>query len=247
MTNNSEKEGFVFDIQRFSTHDGPGIRTTIFLKGCNMRCPWCHNPESFAAAEGGEQLKTVDEIMTEIIKDKKYYHSSGGGITFSGGEPTMQFPFLLNLLNACKENDIQTALETNGLFPVTYLHELFKKVDIFLFDIKHTDDKEHLFWTGVSNTEILENLSKLCKNNSKVILRCPIIPDINNNDTHFQALAILKKKNQNIKSIDLMPYHNIGSDKWEKYGLVYKFKELPSASAEQKNMWQKRLDYFLSI
>jgi len=245
MVHEAAKTGAVFDIQRFCIHDGPGIRTTIFLKGCNMRCPWCHNPESFSHSASDGQQKTVDQMMTEIMKDEKYYRSSGGGVTFSGGEPTMQFPFLLGLLTACRKQGLHTALETNGLFPANYLPDLLREVDLFLFDVKHTDEAEHRLWTGVSNKEIMKNLSAICENGGEVILRCPIIPGVNDNDAHFEALSALRGKYGCIREIELMPYHNTGRDKWEKQGLLYAFLDLPTATVGQKRLWQERLEYFM--
>ena len=158
----------------------------------------------------------------------------------------MQLPFLLGLLAACRKRGLHTALETNGLFPADYLPGLLREVDLFLFDVKHTDEAEHRLWTGVSNKEIMKNLAAICENGSEVILRCPIIPGVNDNDTHFQALSALRGKYGSIREIELMPYHNIGRDKWEKQGLPYTFPDLPTATAKQKRLWQERLEYFLS-
>jgi len=246
MMREALNNGVVFDIQRFCVHDGPGIRTTIFLKGCNMRCLWCHNPEGIPANANEGQLKTINEIVAELEKDTNYYHASGGGITFSGGEPTLQLPFLLGLMTACRNRGLHTALETNGLFPTEYIPKLVKHTDLFLFDIKHTDKAEHLKWTGVSNQKIIENLSAICKHNSDVILRCPIIPGVNDNDNHFYELSALRVRYGCIREIELMPYHNIGRDKWENQGVPYAFNDLPTASAEQRRLWQERLNFYIS-
>jgi len=238
--------GVVFDIQRFCVHDGPGIRTTIFLKGCNMRCLWCHNPEGIPTDTHAGQSKTIDEIMNEVEKDTNYYLASGGGVTFSGGEPTLQLPFLFNLMTACRNLGLHTALETNGLFPSEHIPELVKHTDLFLYDIKHTDEVEHLKWTSVSNQRIVENLSAICKHNADVILRCPIIPGVNDNDNHFSELSKLRIRYGCIREIELMPYHNAGRDKWEKQGVPYMFHGLPTVTAEQKRLWQERLNFFVS-
>jgi len=205
--------GIIFDIQRFCLHDGPGIRTTVFLKGCNMRCPWCHNPESYELmpAQGYGQEIAADDIITEVMKDAKYYATSGGGITFSGGEPTFQPDFLLELATKAKAHNLHICLETNGLFCDNTRERLLPLVDLWLYDYKATNNhKEH---TGASNKIPLHNLAMLNQAGASIILRCPIIPGVNDNDTHYQAIENLKGAYACIKAVDFLPYHNLGGHK----------------------------------
>jgi pyruvate formate lyase activating enzyme len=267
--------GIIFDIQRFSLHDGPGIRTTVFFKGCNLRCVWCHNPESLLSKEQlsytksfctlcGEctrvclhnvhkiegNVHTIDfdsciacgkcpsvcvkralriigyeasaqEIMQVVLKDKKYYDTSGGGLTTSGGEPTFQFKFLLELLSLAKQNKIHTCVETNGIFPEYKLNELLPFVDLFLVDYKHSNPLEHKKYTGGELKNVMETLSLLDAYNKPVLLRCPIIHGINDNEAHFETIRNIKQSYKNIIDFELMSYHEAGNDKWEQIGLQY--------------------------
>lgn len=286
------QEGIVFDIQRFCVYDGPGIRTTVFLKGCNMRCKWCHNPESFRIepelmvhsekcvgcrgcelcpngvhhfTETGEHRVLRDnckacgacvkacpqdaleisgrpagvgEIMDVIQKDEKYYRSSGGGVTFSGGEASVQPDFLLSLVRECKNRGFHVALETNGLIREGLLEELTELVDLFLFDYKLTDDNAHREWTGVSNRAILENLKKINDAGGRVSLRCPVIPGVNDNAEHFEMIRRLKADYPCIQDVEIMAYHDVGKAKWEAMGLHYSLKEIKTVPPEVKKQWE---------
>lgn len=285
-------KGIVFDIQKFCLHDGPGIRTTVFLKGCDMRCQWCHNPESFEpkvqlgfleknctlcrACEAvcpmkvhsfhdekhhikrddciscgrcvdacpadalkliGKEIDT-EEVIREVLKDKKYYQTSKGGVTFSGGEATMQFDFLKELLTKAKDNELHTALETNGLINAERLKVLCQLVDLFLFDYKLTNNEEHKRWTGVGNDVISSNLELLSKDGKEVILRCPIIPGVNDTEEHFEGIKAVKERYSNISKAEIMAYHDIGRNKWKEVGLDYKLQELKSATSDEKKKWE---------
>ena len=261
-------KSLIFDIQRFCVYDGPGIRTTVFFKGCNMRCAWCHNPESFSAApellfraekctacgacavcpqgahsfadgahtfhrerciacgacagrcpNGALELSgremTADEVMKVIDRDAKYYKSSGGGVTFSGGEASMHFELLVQLLTACRAHGYHTALETNGLIPPERLNALLPLVELFLFDCKHTDPAQHLRWTGAPLQPVLDTLAALDRANANVVLRCPVIPGVNDTDAHFAAIRALKRQHPCIQSAEIMAYHDIGKSKWD--------------------------------
>ncbi len=271
--------GKIFNIQRFSTNDGPGIRTTVFLKGCPLSCIWCHNPESQSiypeifyderkcmycrmcekickhnqhifdsskhiflrnncekcmecvaecpagAFEICGKESTVDKIISEVVKDTEFYEQSGGGITLSGGEPLMQYEFSLEILKKAKEKSIHTAVETSG-YCNRNLNKISRYVDLWLYDIKLFSESEHIKCTGVSNKKILDNLYFLDNNGEKIILRCPIIPEINNTQEHFDRVANLANNLKNVKAIHFEPYHPMGIDKATNLGItkVYKNK-----------------------
>ena len=281
----------IFDIQRFCVYDGPGIRTTVFFKGCNMHCAWCHNPESFSekpellfrgekctgcgacalcphAAHGfsggvhafhrerctacgacakacpngaleisGKEM-TAGEIMAVVDKDAKYYTASGGGVTFSGGEASLHFDLLTELLTASRARGYHTALETNGLIPPRRLERLLPLIDLFLFDVKHTDPAAHEKWTGAPLDPVLRTLEALDAGNAKVILRCPIIPGVNDTEAHFAAIRALKTSHPSVQSAEIMAYHDIGKGKWDALGLPYTFTDLKTVSAAQKQEWE---------
>jgi len=283
--------GLIFDIHRFSLNDGPGIRTTIFLKGCYLKCEWCHNPESQSflpqlsfnqekcincfdcvkvCPNGAHKIQdekhfvdwnlcnvsgscvdvcptnalkiigknsTVEEIISEVLKDKKYYDKSGGGITISGGEPLAQFKFTKGLLIEAKKNNIHTIVDTCGFADQNHYKEILPFVDLFLFDYKLTDDKKHKKFTGVSNKKILENLDFIYRNGASIILRCPIIPGINDDENHLEGIKNLIEKYPNLKSVEIMPYHNLGKDKAKKIGAEYKLSEIKTAGEEDKKRW----------
>jgi glycyl-radical enzyme activating protein len=264
--------GNILDIKRFSIHDGPGIRTTVFLKGCPLHCLWCHNPESISLKKEigylpekcigcgecvkacpnschrfedgihyyerkncvscalctktcftgalktyGEQ-KNVDEVYSEIAKDISYYIRSGGGVTLSGGEPMAQYEFTKSLLKALKNQDIHTCLETCGQASTNLYEEINQYVDLFLFDYKETDPKRHKEYTGVDNSLIQKNLHRLDSIGASIILRCPIIPGLNDRDDHLKGIAEAANRLKTILEINLMPYHPYGNYKNDQIG-----------------------------
>jgi len=287
--------GIVFDIQRCCYNDGPGLRTTVFLKGCQLRCAWCHNPESFRKApqlrffsrkcvacgrcvdvcpqkvhsirDGGHQLDfsrctacgeclkscpagaleilgkemTAQEVMATVLRDRAYYDMSGGGVTFSGGEPTFQPEFLLELLKLSKEAGLHACLETNGYIPKSILEPLTGLVDLFLLDYKITDPSALQSYTGASGDLWNCTLEKLQKADKAVILRLPVIPGVNDTEDHFREAARLKQTHSCIREVQIMAYHSIGADKWEQLGYDYRFSGLPGATAEQKKLWEEQL------
>lgn len=253
--------GVIFNIQRFSLHDGPGIRTTVFFKGCNLRCAWCHNPESFikepqvsidrkkengADPDGakttiGKQY-TPREVMDVVVKDRAYYERSDGGVTFSGGEPTYQYKFLLELVKLAKQEKMHVCLETNGMVAEKQLIEISQYIDLFLFDFKHYDDAMHEKYIGASNQPILKNLELLNRLEKPLILRCPIIPGVNDVPEHFEAIKALRNKCSNIQNVELMPYHDIGVSKWENIGYDYTLKETKPPRKEQVEEWNKLIN-----
>ncbi len=245
-------KGIVFNISRFCTDDGPGIRTTVFLKGCPLRCIWCHNPESqksvFETANDGTvygEKVTTEYVINEILKDKVFYDKSGGGVTVSGGEPLLQPEFTSEIFKKSKEAGVSTALETCGYADGDTFLKCIENVDFVLFDIKAVSNENHKKWTGASNEQILNNLYSLDKLQKQYILRLPIIPSLNDDDKHFKDVAQLYKSLKNCKGFEIMPYHSLGNYKYEALGREYALLDLADASKEQKMLWTEKLEYFI--
>jgi pyruvate formate lyase activating enzyme len=232
----------VFDIQRNSFQDGPGIRTTVFLKGCCMRCAWCHNPESFSPEpavavlpngirkEWGRSM-SAEEVFAEVIKDKAFYQTSGGGVTVSGGEPLMFPEFCAELFGLCREVGIPTAVETNGFPDWRNFGKILHVTDFFLFDYKCTDPDAHKVWTGTSLKPMLENLDSLAQSGKKIMLRCPIIPGVNDNEAHYKGIADLVVRYG--FPVQVMAYHATAIDKWKALGYPYKLEGVESMTSLQ--------------
>ena len=265
--------GMVFDIKRFSIHDGPGIRTTVFFKGCPLSCWWCHNPESQATepemmfrenrcircracqavckqsaiswdgdvistdmekctlcgvcveacyAEAREMIgreMSVAQVMAEIERDIAFYDESAGGATFSGGEPLWQRDFLLDLLRACQEKEIHTTVDTCGFATWETVDSVREYVDLFLYDLKLMNDARHQKFTAVSNELILSNLRALAEPGENIVLRVPIIPEINDDDESLRQLGAFAATLPNVNQMSLLPYHPTAVDK---YRLLHK-------------------------
>jgi pyruvate formate lyase activating enzyme len=244
--------GIVFNIQRFAIHDGPGIRTTAFFKGCPLRCWWCHNPESHKILpekingcntrrgfdqsfsmnkdEIGKEF-SVDELMNEIVKDKIFFEESGGGITFSGGEPLMQSEFLTELLFECKSAGIHSTVDTSGYASTDIINKVAKDTDLFLYDLKLFNDDDHQKYTGVSNQTILKNLIQLDQLGRKIIIRIPIVPELTDTNENLFAIRGFISYLNNVIEVNLLPYHRAGEGKYKKYGLENKMVKIESTSA----------------
>jgi pyruvate formate lyase activating enzyme len=230
--------GLVFDIRRYSIHDGPGIRTTVFFKGCPLRCVWCHNPESqegrvdqiavqkvldgmcFEKKLAVGSWQSAGEVMEELEKDAVFFEESGGGVTFSGGEPLMQPDALRKLLELCRERNYHTAIDTCGYADPVAMNSLINLAHLWLFDLKLIDESKHLQYTGVSNKLILKNLETLAIARKEVIIRFPVIPGITDGDDNLEAVANLILK-LGLKKIDLLAYHTIAKDKYRRLGKDY--------------------------
>lgn len=238
--------GLLFDIKRFALHDGPGIRTTVFFKGCPLNCWWCHNPESLDPedADGIGSRKTPAELMSEIEKEVIFYDESGGGVTFSGGEPLMQPEFLEALLEDCKAKGIHTALDTTGCVAPDVFNPLVDKVDLFLYDLKLMDDGKHKEYTGMSNQYSLENLKTLARKGKRVIVRFPMIPGITDTEENVKAVAAFVSELKKIRDITILPYHKIAEDKYRRLKLENKMKDVQEPDTDRIAAVKKTLESF---
>lgn len=251
-------DGIVFDIKRYAVHDGPGIRTTVFLKGCPLRCLWCHNPESFSPKveefELPEQMGDVTvmrkkrigetyqvhELIKEIEKDLLFFDESEGGVTFSGGEPLLQIDFLEEILQECKERDLHTVVDTSGLASLEYVKRITPYVDLFLYDVKHIDDEEHKRFTGVSNLHVLENLDYLMQQEQKLVIRYPMIPGCNDSEDNIQQMIEFLSNYSWKPEVHILPYHRIGKDKYDRFHKENHMPDIPSLKEEECE-WAKHL------
>jgi pyruvate formate lyase activating enzyme len=240
-------EGIVFNIQRFCVDDGPGIRTTVFLKGCPLRCRWCHNPESHCPESQpfGDEIcgkrMTVAQVMDEVKKDAVFYANSGGGLTLSGGEPLLQFDFAYAIAQQAKTAGFHTCVETSGFGRAEDIEKLATVADLFLFDWKLTDSTLHKAYTGVDNRMILENLQRVDAAGAAIILRCPIIPGVNDTQEHFGGIAAVANSLKNILAIEVEPYHTLGISKYQKLGLPVEPHSFRTPDAQQTDQWLEQI------
>ncbi|MGL4867988.1 MAG: (2S)-3-sulfopropanediol dehydratase activating enzyme [Cetobacterium sp.] len=301
------QEGIVFNIQRFTLHDGPGIRTELFLKGCPLRCEWCGNPESLKAfvepgvftskciskekcgdclnvCQNKDALKfkddklvkinsencnncleceevcpsnairrwgkvmSVEECMKEILKDKGYYNRSGGGVTVSGGEPLLRSEFVKNLFISCKNEDIHTCCESSFYSEWENIEKILPYTDLIISDIKHMDSNIHKKYTGVDNSKILENLKKLSQKKHNLILRIPVIPNVNDDDKNIEATAdfILNELNNNVRTLQLLSFMHLGEEKYTSLGMPYKMNGISLDREAFQNNVERIAQYFNS-
>lgn len=265
----------IFNIQRYSIHDGPGIRTTVFFKGCPLSCKWCHNPESISSETqiirneinctlcgsciiacptkaltmtndniefdrskcitcgtceevcyhsaikiAGKKM-SVEEVFKEILKDKIFYEESGGGVTFSGGEPLLQSKFLMKLAKRCKEAGIHTTLDTSGFSNWENLKDVIKYIDLILYDFKIVDDDKHKKYVGASNKKIIDNLIKIKNENVNIFLRLPIIKGVNDSLDEANEIVQIINGIKNISQINILEYHKMGMEKYPRLGKQY--------------------------
>jgi pyruvate-formate lyase-activating enzyme len=253
MKNLVHPTAIVFDIQRGSMVDGPGIRTTVFLKGCPLNCAWCHNPESIArepqtvtTCRGEEKTygreMAVDEVMQIVLKDRSFYERCNGGLTISGGEPMASFAFTYALAERAHAEGIHVALDTSGFGSRAQWDALLPVVDLFLLDYKMTDAADHLEYVGVERSVLFDGIEYLALRNARIRLRCPMIPGLNDTDDHFNEIARLAASIPNLDGVDLMPYHNTGNYKNEEIGRDIRVSaSLPDESTVRG--WERRLFY----
>ncbi|MDI6809434.1 MAG: glycyl-radical enzyme activating protein [Candidatus Eisenbacteria bacterium] len=277
-------KGTLFDIRRYSIHDGPGIRTTVFFKGCPLSCWWCDNPESLAptvelifrknrcirceacltvceqgaiawngagpvtdvmkcarcgscalvcyadARECVGRDLTVDEVMAEVRRDAAFYDESGGGVTLSGGEPLQQPDFALTLLQACRGDGIHTALDTSGFAPWEVMDRIRPYADLFLYDLKLVDEIKHRKFTGMSNDLILKNLRALSQCGHNIVVRVPVVPGINDDEENMRQIRDFLAALPHLDGINLLPYHNLGVDKYVRLNHIYRLPDTHSPS-----------------
>ncbi len=237
-----EIKGRIFNIQRFSIHDGPGVRTIVFLKGCVLRCRWCCNPESQSreietmvsdgkAKTVGQDI-TVREVMQEVIRDMPYYRRSGGGLTLSGGECLCQADFSAALLAAAKDMGINTAIESTACMEFDVIEKLLPYLDLYLMDIKHMNSEKHKEFTKRDNKLILENAAKLAVKAKKLIIRVPVVPTFNDTEEEIGDIARFAAGLPNVKEIHLLPYHRLGQGKYEGLGREYSLKNIEPPNRE---------------
>ena len=292
--------GMIFNIQRFSVHDGPGIRTNVFFKGCPLRCAWCHNPEgwtarpevsflqnrcvgcgacaavcprgvhevtedahllhrkrctacgkcadacAFGALEMQGRLYTVEEITGIAGRDRLFY-GENGGVTLTGGEPMLQADFAVALAKRLREEKIGVCVETSGYGDREAYQAILPYIDRFLFDIKETDEAEHVRWTGVGMEIIRGNLRWLDENGAVTVLRCPIIPGVNLREEHFREICALAGSLRHVCEIDLEPYHAMGLGKAVRLGKEVPYQRKEALEREELADWQRKMSEWTHV
>ena len=287
--------GTITNIQRMSIHDGPGIRSTVFMKGCNLRCKWCHNPETFLPKPELEwisdkcincgkcvklcpsgamnyyagmvhfekakckacfkcldvcfpgallkvgQIITPEELFAKVEQDFPFYEESGGGITFSGGEPMLQCDFTWDSLRLFKKANIHTAMETNLLSPWNKTESILPYTDLVMADLKVVDNERHKKWTGMGNRLILENIKKLDKTGKAYWLRTPLVPGVNNSEKEIEGIAKFVSKLNNLEKFELLPFHPLANTKYKNLGIDDPMKNVNAITTAELNNYQSIL------
>ena len=222
----AQVEGTLFNIWKFATKDGPGIRTVVALKGCPLRCVWCHSPESWSynieKYSNGETVgwkTTAEKVVEEVLRDKPFYDASGGGLTLTGGEPLAQANFCREILRLAKAAGLNTAIETSGYAPLKVIKGVEQFVDLWLYDIKHLDAEKCLKLTSRPLAPILENIRHLNNAKRRIVMRCPMIPGVNDDDEELKALGKLADELEMVEELNVEPYVPYGVDKAQRLGL----------------------------
>jgi pyruvate formate lyase activating enzyme len=231
--------GRVHSIESMGLVDGPGVRTVVFLQGCKLRCAYCHNPDTWAMSGGTET--TPEELLRKIMRFKPYFERSGGGVTFSGGDPLLQPEFLLEMLKLCKENEIHTAIDTAGYGFGEY-DEILSYADLVLLDIKHVDDFGYKNLTGRSKHGLDQFLKALDRSNTKVWIRHVVVPGITDGKEHMERLEEIIKVIKNVEKVELLPYHTLGVQKYEKLGIPYRLIELEPMDKKQVKEFEDKIN-----
>ena len=236
QNNNGPVKGAIHSIESFGSVDGPGVRYVIFVKGCNMRCQFCHNPDTWTTKDADWQ--TADEVLKKALRYKNYWGEKGG-ITVSGGEPLLQIDFLIELFRKAKKNGVHTTLDTSGN-PYTTEEpwhskwlELMKYTDLILLDIKHIDEQEHIKLTGQTNKNILAMAEKLSDMGKPVWIRHVLVPERSDRDDYLHRLADFIHTLKNVERVEVLPYHTLGVFKWENLGIPYQLEGINPPSAER--------------
>ncbi|MBU5590453.1 pyruvate formate lyase-activating protein [Clostridium sp. MSJ-4] len=237
-------KGRIHSIETMGLVDGPGIRVVVFFQGCALRCAYCHNPDTWNFS-GGEEIEALD-LLKKIVRYKPYFDRSYGGVTFSGGDPLMQPEFLLQILKLCKENGIQTALDTSGYGFGDY-DEILKYTDLILFDIKHISEKGYLDLTGKDGKEAWNFLKAAEKSDAKIWIRHVVVPDITDSIEHITELSKIIKKIKNVEKVELLPYHTLGINKYKSMDIKYRLEHTEPMDREKCKELEEQLKSLLNI
>ncbi len=229
----------IFNIQRFSLHDGAGIRTNVFFQGCNLRCAWCANPESQAVADAGAKEWGVEELADELVKDKPFFDKSGGGVTLTGGEPLLQADFVVALCERLHELGVRVAVETAACVPPDAFYRAAQALDLIHIDLKHYDEAAHKRGTDAKLERILDNIRIALASGVPTVLRIPVIPGFNDSEEDARGFAQLLTALGALE-VHLLPFHQMGESKYEKLGMAYGF-------AGKKQLHEEDLDAFEAI
>ncbi len=236
-------KGAVDSIETFGLVDGPGIRTVVFLSGCKLRCKYCHNPEMWVR---GQENYTPEELAQRILRNKNYF-TRKGGVTFSGGEPLLQSKFIIEVAKILKKENIHIALDTAGVGNGDY-EEILKYIDLVILDIKHTEKQGYLELTGQSIAESLKFIRVLNKSGKVVWIRQVVVPGMMDNDKYLQELIGTVRKIKNVEKIEFLPYHKLGSEKYETLGIVNPYKDMPEMDKEKcDKLYQKFMKMYQGV
>jgi len=258
MDNYRDTKGRIFDIQRYSIHDGIGVRTIVFFKGCALRCRWCCNPESQSAAietmtiNGKTKVMgrdiTVGEALDVVKRDMPYYSRSNGGLTLSGGEALLQADFAEGLLRGAKEMGVSTAMESMGFAKWETLEKILPYLDTYLMDIKHMNPQKHKEWCGMENTLMVENAMRIAKSHlCKLIIRVPVVPGFNDSVEELVAIAKYADSLPGVDEIDILPYHNYGQGKYEGLGREYPMGNAPLMENDRMEVFKNAIEKATSL